>query len=155
MKIKIRKATVRDFEQLRDLRRDFYLFESKKDKLCRKEYAYNGMPQSLARNLRSKKIAYFVAEKDKELVGYIGAQIEKMPAFKVPKKRVHLFNLYMKEDYRSKGIGKKLIAEGNKWARSKGIKLVMLYVYWWNTKARKLYNNLGFKDYVHMMVKPR
>lgn len=154
-KIRIRKATVRDFEQLRDLKREFYLFEGKMDHLSRKDYAYNGLPQHLGKSLRSKNVAYFVAEKNKEIIGYAGAQIEKCPAWKLSKKRVHIFNIFMKKPYRKKGIGRKLVHASAKWAKSKGIKQLVLYTYWWNQRAKKLYDDLGFKLYVYMMVKPR
>lgn len=151
-KIRIRKATKEDFEQLRDLKRDFYFYEAEKDHRINIDWAYNSLPAQLGKNLISKKVIFFVAERNKELIGYAGAQIEKTPPFMKLKKRAHLFNLYVKKTYRNKGIGKKLIAEVVRWVKSKKIKQMMIMTYSWNKNAKKLYNRLGFDDYIVMMV---
>lgn len=154
-KIRIRKATAKDFRQLRDLKREFFLFEAEKDHLTNKKWIYTGLPQDLGRNLRSAKKAYFVAEIGRKMIGYAGMQIETTPAWKIPKKRVHIFNLFIKEPHRNKKIGKKLMMRSIRWAKSKGINQLILYCYWWNVRAQKFYNGLGFRDYARIMARPR
>lgn len=152
-KIRIRKATKKDFGQLRDLKREFFFYEAERDPNINIRWAYSSLPARLGKNLTSPDVAFFVAEINSELIGYAGAQIEKnLPIMKL-KKRAHLFNLYVRKAYRNKGIGKKLTAEIVRWVKSKKIRQMMIMTYSWNKNAKKLYNRLGFDDYIVIMVK--
>lgn len=61
--------------------------------------------------------------------------------------------LFVEEDYRRKGISKKLIAFFEKWAISKGAKELELNVLYNNLDALKVYEKLNFKINNHLMSK--
>ena len=146
--MKIRKVTINDFKKLKELKSEFYLWECKGDKRLNPEYVKRGLGARLAKNLRQKNTVFFVAEEKEKLIGYSGGEIQKNPAFAKFKKRGHLFNLYVKPEYRSKGIGKKLIRATLSWFRKKKVSDLTIMVYSHNKSAYKIYKNLGFKDYI-------
>ena len=105
--MRIRKATIKDFEKLMELKSEFYLWECKVDKRLNPGYVNKGLGSRLAKNLRQKNTVLFIAEDKKDIVGYAGAEIQKNPAYVKFKKKGHLFNLYVRPKYRRKGIGKR------------------------------------------------
>jgi len=62
-------------------------------------------------------------------------------------------NLYIKREFRGRGIGTALINECMKWLRTKKIRMAELAVAINNDSARRLYKNLGFKDVSYRMRK--
>ena len=58
---------------------------------------------------------------------------------------MYVANLGVREDYRSKGVGTKLIEWQKEIAISKGYKLMSLDVATHNRQAQKLYERLGFQ----------
>ena len=60
-------------------------------------------------------------------------------------KEMYVANLGVREDYRSKGVGTKLIEWQKEIAISKGYKLMSLDVATHNRQAQKLYERLGFQ----------
>ena len=146
--MKIRKATIKDFNQLKPLRKEFYLSETKGDPFSNPDWAGKPLSSLIVRKLRSSNFAYFIAEENSKIVGFAAGQIEKCPSFFSYRKRGHLFNLYVEKGYRKKGVGKKLSKEVMKWFRKKRIKWVMQLVYVKNKKAHRFHKNNGFKDYM-------
>src|SRR3989338_3438595 len=135
--IKIRKATMSDFGKLKALRTEFFLWGCRMDKRMNPDYVKRGLGLKLAKNLKHKNRMFFVAEQDGELIAYSCAEIKKNPAFVKPPKRGHLFNLYVKKKYRSKGIGNLLINETLKWFKSKKVSDLEIMTHSFNKKAKK------------------
>jgi len=148
MKIIIRKATIKDFEKLKQIKSEFYLWECKQDKRLSPDYIKKGLGARLAKNLKQNNTVFFIAKEKGEILGYSGAEIKNNPASFKFKKRGCMFNLYVKPKYHGKGIGKKLINETMKWFKKKRISDLMIMVYNNNKKAHKIYNKFGFKDYI-------
>jgi len=55
-------------------------------------------------------------------------------------------------EYRSRGIGTRLIASAEKMARERGFREVCVGVDIENTRARSLYERLGYRDWGHGVV---
>lgn len=144
----VRKAGIRDLDALKEIKTEFFLWECGRDRRMRPEYAKNGLGSRLAKNLRQSNVAFFVAEDDGVLVGYAGVEIQKNPASFRHKKRGHLFNLYVREGYRNKGVGKKLARAALDWLDKKRIKDRMIMVYAHNKRAHRMYKSMGFDDYI-------
>ena len=53
--------------------------------------------------------------------------------------------MFVKKDYRDKGIGEFMIRQALKYAHQEGIKIVKLSVFANNNRAIHLYKKLGFK----------
>ncbi len=147
--MEIRKAGLRDYEQIRDMQTNFLFEEYKRfDKDINKNYPKTYMPKRIKKNLKSKNIVYFVAQDKNKAVGFIGGEIEKAHAFWRFKKVGYLFQLYVIPSYRRKGLGKKLTKAILDWFKKRKIKWIKLHVYSNNPRAHSLYKKLGFKDFM-------
>ncbi len=149
----IRKSTTKDFEKLKKIKKEFYLWECEKDtKLCPK-FANRNLGIRLGKNLRQDNVAFFIAVEKNEIVAYVGGEIEKnMPCHK-EKLKGHLFNLYVRPNYRKKGLGKKLIKKILTWFKENKINEIELFTGANNYPAQGLYKKLGFEKYYIKMKK--
>lgn len=151
--MEIKKAMIKDFGELKEIKTEFYLWQCNKDKRLNPNYLKKTLGQRLARNLRQKNTAFFIASDKGKIIGYAGAEIKKNSSFMKNRTRGHAFNLYVRPKYRNKGVGKKLINEVLKWFNKNKIYDLKITVYSYNKKAQKIYRNLGFKDYILELVK--
>ncbi len=146
--MKIRKATLKDYEQVKKLRTEFYLLEESTDERVKLNWVKSGMPIVIGKSLRNKNQIHYVAEKNKQLVGYAASEITKNPGWATYKKQGHLYNLYITPEYQKEGIGTKLLEKSLEWFKEKNIQDLKIMAYVENTRAKKLYNKHGFKDYL-------
>ena len=149
----IRKATIEDFEKLKDIK-----LESKKDEM---KYSDSLKPLSktidiyfeyFKAELNKKNSSVFIAE-DKKPVGIIIATYFIPLRISKFARKGYVSNLYVKKNYRSKGIGKKLLNISLKWLKKNKVKYISLEIHLENEKALKFYRNLGFKDYTLKLAK--
>jgi len=149
----IRKATLKDFEKLKEIRTEFYLLEASTDKRVSTKWAKHGLGISLGKSIRSKTEINLIAEENGKLIGYASSEIITNPGWVAYKKQGHLYNLYVLPKYQGKGIGKKLIEKSLEWFRKNKIKDLKIQAYVWNKRARKLYHKYGFKEYMVILKK--
>ena len=99
--------------------------------------------QNIHSVLRSKDHTAFVAVDEDKVIGWIGAaqaiMIEVLP-------HCEINGLVIDENYRGKGVGKKLIGELKQWARQKGNEMMSLHCNVKRTSAHLFYEHLGFKE---------
>ncbi|MCM3721528.1 GNAT family N-acetyltransferase [Solibacillus isronensis] len=81
---------------------------------------------------------YNILENEK-VVGYVWIKIVK------ENKSAFLYEIYLKEEFRSKGIGKKVMTELESLLAVRKIAFFKLHVFGNNEHALNLYNNLGFQ----------
>jgi RimJ/RimL family protein N-acetyltransferase len=146
--MKIRKATKRNFLKLNEIKKEFFLWQCKGDKLLDPSYINRGLGSRLAKNLNQSNVAFFVAEEKGDFIGFVGVEILNNPAQFKAKKQGHFFNLYVREEYRGKKISTQLINAAIEWLDKKGIKNQMIKVHNYNKKAHKIYKRHDFQDYV-------
>ena len=151
----IRKATIKDFENLKKIKTEFYLWECGKDQRLNPDWMNRGLGSRLGRNLRQNNTLFLIVEQDSEIIAYLGAEILKNPAWVNFKRRGHVFNLYVKPKYRNKNIGTLLIRKSLEWFKSKDVRDLMIMVYKNNNVAKKIYKKLGFKEYINELTNQR
>lgn len=78
-----------------------------------------------------------------EAVGYIAMAVKNFGYRKSI--YIEIENIGVDPAHRSKGIGKLLMKEAEKWARQKKATKLYLSVYFKNKRAIKFYNSLGFE----------
>jgi ribosomal protein S18 acetylase RimI-like enzyme len=111
------------------------------------------MRRFLADLSSSSHSCLFVAEKEEEVIGFLSGELrEGSPAFK-PKTWAAVEDIYVVHGQRSAGIGRALFDECRKWAQEKGADGVSLQVAADNTRARKFYEELGFREVSVYQVK--
>ena len=152
--MEIRKATVKDFERLKDIKIKSKIWERKYNKSLKpidkvkKRYFYY-----LKKDLTFKDRAIFIAIKNDKIIGMIlGKIVNTLPIIKF-EKRGYISNLYILSKHRRKGMAKKLVRELMGWFRAHNIKGLRLEVYSKNKPALNIYNKLGFKEYAIKMKK--
>jgi len=151
--MKIRKATIKDFESLKEIK-----LLSKKD-----EMGYSDSLKPLSKTidiydeyfkaeLEKKNSAVFIAE-DKRPIGIIIVTYFKPLRISKFTRKGYVSNLFVRKNYRNKGIGKKLLDISLKWLKETHVKYISLEIHLKNKKALKFYRDLGFKDYTLKLAK--
>lgn len=76
----------------------------------------------------------------------MAGKIERKPSFYIERKVCNLFQIFVEEEYRNKGVGTELIRTFIRWGKSRGTKTIKLQVYEKNTTAIKAYKKIGFRN---------
>ncbi|MGV8169046.1 MAG: GNAT family N-acetyltransferase [Candidatus Nanoarchaeia archaeon] len=88
-----------------------------------------------------------VAILNNNIVGYLCGGINKPEPYRTVKKSAELENMFVLEEYRSKGVGKKLFNEFKKWCKQHKVNIIKVTAFTANGRAIKFYRNSGFRDY--------
>ncbi|KXA89483.1 hypothetical protein AKJ57_05270 [candidate division MSBL1 archaeon SCGC-AAA259A05] len=89
-----------------------------------------------------------LAEKDNEIIGYIVASLEERPPIFKKRKLGKLNELFVNQDYRNEGLGKKLVENAKDWLKDKGVNLLKVRILEANKKANKFWKSRGFKNHI-------
>lgn len=143
----IRVGKTEDLEEVFKLQFALNRYEARLDKLL----VINKKSNSAHRNFLKKKIKnngiFFVCEANKKVIGYIFGYIKWLyPAYTI--ERIgYIAEIFVLEEYRNRGVGKRLVKEILRWFKSKNIRYVELDCYISNI-ATKFWSKLGFRDYM-------
>lgn len=134
------KATINDLDavtELFDLYRQFY----------QQSPDTEGAREFLKTRILNGESVIFIAYESEEAVGFT----QLYPSFSsVSMKRSWILNdLYVKKEYRGKGVGEKLINKAIEMAQDTGAKGVLLETASDNIPAQGLYEKIGFKRETH------
>lgn len=147
MKIKIRKANLKDLDGIVDLAGLMLDYHCKMDKYYGIYSKYEDMKKFYKDQLKSKDRRFIVAENEKkELVGFASGSIISMPKTKAPKIGT-LIAVFVRKEYRGKRIGEKLFREMLKWFKREKVKHIETSVDARNRRSVKLWKKFGFNDY--------
>lgn len=132
MEIKIRNAEEHDFQQIVDLFNEFALFEKLPEK----------MTNSVERMIVEKDFFnYFVAvTNDNTIIGYVSYFF---CYYTWIGKSLYMDDLYVKLEYRTKGIGTKLINKVIEFAKESNCHKLRWQVSEWNKSAIEFYKKIG------------
>jgi len=136
MKIKIIKAKKENYKEvgfLFDLYRQFYKYKTE----IKKSTKY------IRERISKKESTIFLCYCDKEPAGFVQLY-ETFDSLNINKKLV-LYDLYVKKEFRQIGIGKSLMDIAKKFGHKKKIKLIELSTAITNKKAQSLYESLEYK----------
>lgn len=97
--------------------------------------------------MTSEDAVLFVAERQSVLAGLVLCQVCSSPVFPlfVPQRFVVVNELVVHNAFQRQGIGRSLMQRAHDWARTQGIADIELTVYEFNTPARHLYEDLGYR----------
>jgi len=136
MKIKIIKAEkkhIKDVGFLFDLYRQFYKYESE----LKKSTKY------IKDRISKKESTIFICYCNIDAAGFLQLY-ETFDSLNISKKLI-LYDLYVKKNFRKKGIGKILMNKAKEFADKKRIKIIELSTAITNKKAQSLYETLEYK----------
>lgn len=143
----IRKAKENDLEKIVEMADQLSVADFHYDKEIDQEWAHTpeGKKYYLEKVLRVSN-ACFLAEINQEIVGFALAEKKEVPPFRTVKV-VELEELFVKDQYRNKGIGKMLIDYFLNWAKNSGFDKAAVNVYFMNEKGIEFYKREGFVPY--------
>lgn len=137
MSVNIRKATYSDLESIYTLVCD--LEECMMDN--------DSFTSVFSKNLKDPNVVYLVAEKGKEIVGFLSLHVQYILHHAKPTCELQEFIIV--SDFRGTGIGKLLMQEAEKTARSFQLEEIELTTKIHRKQAQHFYDNLGFR-FTHM-----
>lgn len=111
------------------------------------------MRRFLADLSSSSHSCLFVAELDGGVVGFLSGELREGSSAFSPKTWAAVEDVYVSSDYRSSGIGRALFEACQEWARERGANGISLQVAADNTRGRKFYEELGFREVSIYQVK--
>ena len=138
--IDITRASRDDFSDIQRLfRKMFEIFHVDQNI----EYTYTGNGISYLRNCIDHRIA-LVAKDNERTVGFLTGGIEDAPPFKTYRQHGHIHNLFVLEEYRGQGIGKRLIQRFVQICEESGVRRIITDSD--DIEAlRRFYTSLGFR----------
>ena len=95
----------------------------------------------------------FVAELNKNIVGYATAAVKETPSYRLVKV-AELENLVVSKKLRNKGIGKVLLNKFIEWAKEAGANRVCVNVFSLNEKGVEFYKREGFLSFESILEMP-
>ena len=110
-----------------------------------------GFLEYLQDNLEN--IGLFVAEIEKQLVGFVLAETARRPACFASRDYGMIDDLAVTADWRGKGIGQQLLAQGMIWFAEKGIRRIETRVLNSNPLSTKFWQKAGFEPYISCVYK--
>ena len=109
----------------------------------------------IAAMIQAPHVEVLVAETSSEIVGSGYARIEDSKIYLKHPKHAYLGFMYVKPEYRGKGVNKQVIAALQQWAIGRGITEFRLDVYSDNLPAVKAYEKICFiKHLIEMRMSP-
>ncbi len=147
MKMNIRKAGLSDVKTIDRFQHQIGLHERNIDPSFRRKDKILTSQKEIRRKIRSRNCLFLIAEADGKAVGCGSGEISKNKGtWSRYKYKGFIGTMYVKDEYRRRGIAGKIIEELLKWFRRKGIKDIRLQVYQNNEPAVRAYRKHGFKD---------
>ncbi len=117
----------------------------------------SGIPfEYFTRTLTSENAKVFVAEVEKQVVGYVFLYIHDAPPYSylMPRRVVEISDIAVLKAYNSKGIGHQLFAASVEWAKARGATDLELQVWEFNKNAIAFYERLGMVPINRTMLLP-
>lgn len=94
-----------------------------------------------------KKSNLIIAVENKEIIGFIDAEIKERPKLYQNKKEGQINLLYIKEEHRSKGAGKKLIEEVLNIFKENNITFITVNTHARDKEANEFWEKRSFRKY--------
>lgn len=102
----------------------------------------------IAAMIEAPHVEVVVAELESEIIGSGYARIEDSKVYLKHPQHAYLGFMYVKPEYRGKGVNKQVVDALQDWAAKRGITEFRLDVYSENSPAIKAYEKIGFKKHL-------
>jgi len=153
MEVKIQFATIKNLRDIQDLNHQLCIKENKEfDATINPDYPIQKQGEEYFKD-RIKNGCSLLAIVDGKVVGYLVGSISEVEDYRNISKIAEAENMFILENYRSKGIGKKLFQEFTKWCKSKKAQRIKAVASAQNIKAIEFYRREGFQDYDFVLEK--
>ncbi|OGK17096.1 hypothetical protein A2774_01950 [Candidatus Roizmanbacteria bacterium RIFCSPHIGHO2_01_FULL_39_12c] len=141
----IRRAKPDDIENLQKLNQEVFIDNHKYDDDLRMDWAISEKGKKyFTRLVKDKNSVCLMAFADGKPVAYIACGLKDFDYRK--SKNLELQNMGTIPEYRSKGIGSKLIMKVKEWGKRQGFKRIYVNSYFHNHRAIKFYKKNAFAE---------
>lgn len=144
--MKIRKASLKDLEQIKKLNQELFYHDYNFDNTLDLKWPDKNK-EYYKKRITDKNSIALVAENEKNIVGYLFGAITEAQEYRNIKKIAELENMFIVKEHRGKGIGKKLIENFIQWAKNKKIKRIKVIASAQNQQAIEVYKKNRFSEY--------
>ena len=157
MEIKIRLAKISEVSILDSFQHGIGIHERPLDSNIKKTGRIRYITQANIKKLiLSKKSIVLIAENNNPIGCGIAGIKENHASWSKYKYQGFIGMMFVKKEYRGKGVGKRIIKELLGWFKKNKVKDIRLQVYQNNTSSIGFYRKCGFKDYIlEMIYKPK
>lgn len=147
MDVTIRKARPEELKTIQDLNHDLFKSDYSSDTFLNKNWPYKEGKKYFQGMISGENGVCYVAEINSKIVGYLAGSIKKQTPSYRPIKLSEIENMFVKENYRNKGIGEKLAKLFLQWSKDNGAARCFVSAYTPNVRAITFYNKVGFQPY--------
>ena len=142
----IRKATINDLNKICDLNNELFELEiANYDSTLVREWPYTKYGIEYFTDMINNDYV-IIAEDDDSVVGFLAGSINKQKSYELVQYG-EIDCLYIKEEYRGKGIGKKFIDTFKEYCKSYNVDNFKVVASFKNKKAINFYHKMGFCDF--------
>ncbi len=117
------------------------------DKYYKPFSKYENLEKKISESLKDKNEITLLAKLDDKIVGYCAGGVENAPNYAAKAKIGCIYTAIINDEYRKKGIGKKIMSELMKWFKDKKIKNIELEVDARNKAGMDFWINNNFFTY--------
>lgn len=145
--ISIREARTHDLKAIQKLSTELAHSDSPYDKDVDLDWAdTNDGKKYFKEKIQKIEGICWVAALNDEIIGYATASIKETPSWRLVKVS-ELENLFVSEQYRSRGIGKLFMDTFMNWSKKMKVNKVSTCVFYPNNNAIEFYKRYGLKQY--------
>jgi len=142
--ITIRRADEKDVPTIVEL--NYALFQEdarQRDPFMNLNWPHEEGHEYFTKLLKSEKSLGLLAEVNAEAVGYLIGYMRRSSSLR-PVRLAELESMYVREEYRSQGVGRQLVERFLEWVKERGGERVSVTAYAANERAIAFYSKMGF-----------
>ena len=144
MSVEVRRATAEDVPAMATLEQELLRDDAVGDPYLVRELTRKDVEEQLRKVVGGDWGICLVATHGGQVVGYLSCGYKDSPRWR-PVKATEIHALYLREAFRSRGIGGRLIAELVRWSELRGAEVVEVGAFASNTRALAFYERAGFR----------
>ena len=148
--IKIRKATISDFEIIREISTQTFIETFAEVNTTENMEHYvreNFNSEQVSSEIRNPDSAFYLATLDSETIGYLKLNFGNAQNEIVHKEAIEIHRIYVSKAFLGKKAGQLLLDEAVKIAKNKGVHSIWLGVWEENHRAIQFYAKNGFVEF--------
>ena len=143
--VSIRRAGPEDVSEIVSLNHSLFQEDAgTRDPYTNLNWPREGGSEYFSGLLGSERVLCLLAESGGETVGYLVGYKKEKSSLR-PVDAAELESMYVREGYRSLGVGKRLVDEFLRWLGQQGVERVSVTAYAANERAISFYEKLGFE----------
>lgn len=152
--MEIRLAVKNDVDQIVELWKYMMTYHQRiNEHFAKSRNGHEKFRLFLKRQIGSGSAVVMIAREQDEIIGFcLGLIMEYPPVFS-QRKKGHINDMVVKEEFQGQGVGGNLLEKTLYWFKQVGIENIELDVVTGNESAEKFYQKHGFRVIIHRLLK--